>query len=98
MVSLLYDTDLVSVNTFDTDLVYILYMSENTIKFPERLKELRQEKGLSQRALAKVLHVTQPAIVRWETGQQTPNLEMLVTISKFFNVSLDYLVGTDDII
>lgn len=65
-------------------------------KFPERLKELRIEKNLSQRALAKDLGVSQAAVARWESGLQTPNIDILILVSKYFGVTADFLIGLED--
>ena len=66
------------------------------LRFSERLKELRQEKGLSQRALARELKVSQAAIARWEAGLQIPTIEIAMVIAKYFGVSSDYLIGLED--
>ncbi len=65
-------------------------------KFSERLKELRLEKDLSQRALAKELKVSQPAIARWEADLQIPNIESAILIANFFGVTTDYLLGLEN--
>ncbi len=65
-------------------------------KFAERLKELRIDKSLSQRDLAKQVGVSQPAIARWEAGLQIPNIEVAIMFAKFFNVSTDYLLGLEE--
>lgn len=65
-------------------------------KFPERLKELREESSLSQRALANDLKVSQAAIARWEAGLQIPNIEHLLMFAQYFNVTSDYLLGLED--
>ena len=65
-------------------------------KFAERLKELRSENGLTQTELAKKTGVSQAAIAKWESGDRTPNLDCLIILAKFFNVTLDYLVGLKD--
>lgn len=64
-------------------------------KFAERLKELREEKGLSQRALAKELAFSQAAIARWENNLQTPNIDVAIIIARFFKVTTDYLLGLE---
>lgn len=65
------------------------------LKFGERLRELRKDKGLSQVQLAKLLEnkITKTAIGLWELNQRTPNLEAAAILAQFFNVSLDYLAG-----
>lgn len=65
-------------------------------KFAEKLKELREEKGLSQRALAKELSFSQAAIARWENDLQTPNIDVAIIVAKFFKVTTDYLLGLED--
>ena len=64
--------------------------------FAQRLKELREDKGLSLTALAKEVCFTQAAIGRWESKRRTPNIETLIAFAKFFNVSTDYLLGLED--
>ena len=58
-----------------------------------RLFELRAEKNLSQRELAKKLNVSQGTYNNWENGKTEPSIEDLIEISKLFKVSVDYLVG-----
>lgn len=63
------------------------------LKFAERLKILRREKGLKQEQLANLLGVTQRKISYWETGQTEPDLMSVLKICEFFEVSCDYLIG-----
>ena len=65
-------------------------------KFPERLKKLREEKGLSQSELAKAIDCSQVAISRWERGLQIPNIDTAIIFAKYFGVSTDYLLGLED--
>lgn len=62
-----------------------------------RLKELRNSKRLTQEGLAMKINVSQSAVSAYEVGERTPDLETLITIAKFFNVSIDYLVGLTNI-
>ena len=66
------------------------------IKFSKKLKELRLEKGISQVKLAKELNVTKATVNDWEHEKCETNFSMLAKISKFFNVSTDYLLGLED--
>lgn len=59
----------------------------------DNLLNLRHRRGLSQEQLADQLGVSRQAISKWEGGQSTPELEKLMAISKFFNISLDELTG-----
>lgn len=65
-------------------------------RFAERLKELRDEKGLSQHQLAKDVGLTQSAIHLWELSKRVPNLDAVIVLAKYFNVSLDYIAGLVD--
>lgn len=65
------------------------------IKFQERLKELRNEKELSQQELAKELKVSQRSISSWETGFRQPDYETLRLIAEYFDVTTDYLLGIE---
>ena len=62
-----------------------------------RLKELREERRLSQDGLALKLNVSQSTISAYEVGDRTPDLETLIAIAQFFGVSLDYLAGQSDL-
>ncbi len=55
--------------------------------------ELRTKKGLSQEELAEKVFVTRQAVSRWENGETLPNTETLKLLSKFFNVSINTLLG-----
>ncbi len=65
-------------------------------KFPERLKELRIENNLSQRALARATNLSQSAIVHWENNTRVPNADAVIILAQYFNVSTDYLLGLED--
>ena len=59
----------------------------------ERIKELREAKGLNQQGLAIKLNVSQSSISYYETGERKPDLDALIQLSDYFDVSIDYLVG-----
>ena len=64
--------------------------------FEDRLKELRTEKGVGQIELAKAINVSNGIISLWENGLREPKLSNLIALAKYFEVSLDYLVGLVD--
>lgn len=64
--------------------------------FAQRLRELRQEKGLSMKQLAKELDTTDAAISNWENGINEPRISYLKAIAQYFGVSADYLLGIED--
>lgn len=61
----------------------------------EKLYALRKKSGLSQEQLAERLNVSRQAISKWESGQSIPESDKLITISQYFNITLDYLMKED---
>lgn len=57
------------------------------------IKELRKQKHLTQKDLAKLMHVSQQAIGAWETERAIPGSDTLALLANLFNVSTDYLLG-----
>lgn len=68
------------------------------MEFKEKLQELRKQKGLTQEELAEILFVSRTAISKWESGRGMPNIESLKAISKYFTVTLDDLLSSDDLL
>ena len=64
-------------------------------KFYVRLKELREEKGLTQAQLAEILGTTDDSIYSWEHGRSQPSIEMLRSIVNYFQISADSLLETN---
>ena len=61
--------------------------------FPERLTQLRTNRQLRQRELAKSLHVSTSAISNYEQRLRYPDIDMLIRIADYFGVTTDYLLG-----
>lgn len=59
------------------------------------IKELRKQKHLTQKDLAKLMHVSQQTIGAWETERAIPGSDTLASLANLFNVSTDYLLGRD---
>ncbi len=64
--------------------------------FANRLKDLRTDKGLSLNQLAKDLGIVESSLSRWERKLRAPNIESLVLLAQYFEVSTDYLLGLED--
>ncbi|MCB6475556.1 helix-turn-helix domain-containing protein [Emergencia timonensis] len=64
--------------------------------FNDRLKELRERKGISQASLADDLGVSKSAISMYERGERNPDFETLETIADYFNVDMNYLLCKED--
>ncbi len=62
-----------------------------------RLKDLREDRELNQTAVAKLLETTQKQYSRWETGESEFPFHHLITLAKFYNVSLDYIAGITNV-
>ncbi len=56
------------------------------------LLEIRKKKGYSQQKVAMDLNISREALSHYETGKRNPDLNMLIAMSKYFNVSIDYLI------
>lgn len=58
----------------------------------ERIKKLRKEKGLTQLQLGDMLHITDKAVSKWESGEGNPDISILPSIAAIFDVTVDYLL------
>lgn len=64
--------------------------------FGNRIKELRLEKGKTQKELARELQTTDDSVFSWEKGRSQPSIEIIRKLCIYFNVSADYLLGLED--
>ncbi len=65
--------------------------------FKERLKELRNEKNITQQELGHIVNMSKMAISHWEKGHSEPSIAQLIILSNYFEVSVDYLIGKNEI-
>ena len=56
------------------------------------IRNLRKDNKMSQQELADVLNITREALSHYETGRREPNLRIMMKMSEYFGVSIDYLV------
>ena len=68
------------------------------MEFNEKLQELRKQKRLTQEELAEVLFVSRTAISKWESGRGYPSIDSLKAIAKFFEVTIDELLSSDELL
>lgn len=68
------------------------------MEFHEKLQELRKNRGLTQEELAESLYVSRTAISKWESGRGMPGIESLKAISKFFAITLDELLSSEELL
>lgn len=64
--------------------------------FRDNLKRLIESRGLTIKGLAAELGITASTLTRYIHGYRTPELSYIITLSKYFNVSIDWLVGATD--
>ena len=76
---------------------YFQYNKQNGGKilmhFYQRLRDLREDKDLNQSAIAKILQTTQQTYSLWETGEREIPFHHVITLAKFYKVSIDYIAG-----
>ena len=62
----------------------------------QRIRELREDKNLKQKDLAQALHCSQQVYSNYELGQRDIPTDILIRLSKFYKVSVDYILGISD--
>jgi transcriptional regulator with XRE-family HTH domain len=68
------------------------------MEFSEKLQELRKKKGLTQEELAEFLFVSRTAVSKWESGRGYPNIDSLKAIARFFSVTVDELLSSEEVL
>ena len=66
------------------------------MKYPQRIRELREQANLSQMGLATATGISQSSIARWELGKAEPSASNIITLAEFFGESADYILGLVD--
>ncbi|MGO5051843.1 helix-turn-helix domain-containing protein [Lachnospiraceae bacterium LCP25S3_G4] len=67
------------------------------MSFSEKLKILRDSKDITQKELANYLEVSRATVAGYETRNRQPDFDKLIRLAQYFQVSVDYLVGKDDL-
>ena len=68
------------------------------MEFGEKIQKLRNEKKWTQEQLAEKLYVSRTAVSKWESGKGYPNIDSLKDIAKLFNITIDELLSSEEII
>ena len=68
------------------------------MEFNEKLQELRKNRGLTQEELAEALYVSRTAISKWESGRGYPSIDSLKEITKYFSVTIEELLSSDEVL
>ena len=62
----------------------------------ERLKDIREDHDLTQSDVAKLLGTTRQQVSKWEVGSQMMGVDKYIKLAKYYNISVDYLLGLID--
>ena len=62
----------------------------------DRIRQLRKQKGLTQKEMAEAVGVGVSTVAMWESGKRTPSFKLLNDLSDLFDKSIDYILGTSD--
>ena len=62
----------------------------------KRIRDLREDKDLSQKEIAKILNMSQTGYSKYEVGTNDIPTRILIQLAKFYNISVDYLLGITD--
>lgn len=65
------------------------------MQFRDKLFKMRKKSGMTQAELAEILNVSRQAVSKWEMGTAVPDIINMMSLSKLFNVSIDYLVNDE---
>lgn len=63
------------------------------MRFARILQDLREDKDISRKDLALALNISVSTLGMYEQGRREPNIDMLIKMANFFDVSIDFLVG-----
>ena len=68
------------------------------MEFNEKLQKLRTNENLTQEELAEKLYVSRAAISKWESGRGYPSIDSLKAIAKYFHITIDELIDSEEIV
>lgn len=66
------------------------------MNYYERLRHVREDRDLSQTDIAEILKTTRQQVSKWETGTQMMGVDKYIMLAKYYNISVDYLLGLID--
>jgi transcriptional regulator with XRE-family HTH domain len=67
------------------------------MNYYQRLKDIREDKDLTQTDVAKLLKTTRQQVGKWENGVQMMGIDKYIVLAQYYNVSIDYLTGLIDV-
>lgn len=72
-------------------------MNKKYEKSYERIRALREDNDLTQKEIASILNMSQTGYSKYETGENDIPTKILIDLAKYYNTSIDYLLGVTDI-
>ena len=66
------------------------------MSYYKRLKDVREDKDLTQADIANLLGTTRQQVSKWETGMQMMGIDKYIKLAQYYNISVDYLLGLID--
>lgn len=67
------------------------------MKYYERIREIREEKAITQQKIAEILHIGQRTYSDYESGKTRIPVDSLLILAKFYDVSMDYITGASNV-
>ena len=74
----------------------IIIMRCFIMEYYERLKDVREDNDLTQVDIANILGTTRQQVSKWETGTQMMGVDKYIKLARYYNLSVDYLLGLTD--
>ena len=68
------------------------------MKYNERIREIREDKSLTQQKIAELLNIGQRTYADYESGKTRIPVDSLLILARYYNVSMDYITGASNII
>ena len=68
------------------------------MNYYERLRAVREDNDLTQTDIANILKTTRQQVSKWETGAQMMGVDKYIILAKYYNISVDYLLGLTDVL
>ena len=67
------------------------------MKYNERIREIREDNSLTQQTIADLMHIGQRTYAGYESGKTSIPVDNLLSLARFYNVSMDYITGASNI-
>ena len=67
------------------------------MKYNERIREIREDRFMTQQKVANLLHIGQRTYSDYESGKTRIPIDNIMVLAKFYNVSMDYITGASDV-